>query len=103
MQPLAIKIRILLAFVKQFFRGVSISFSVTGVRVEGSSHADFPQRGKSAPIQPSLFSPSERNHARSGFIGAASPSTLTPVLLAIHHGVADASFRFYLSLLFSGM
>jgi hypothetical protein len=50
---------------------------IVRVRVGGSEHADFPQRGKSAPIQPSLFSPSERNHARSGFIGDSSPPTLT--------------------------
>jgi len=43
------------------------------VRAGGSEHADFPQRGKSAPIQASLSSPSERNHARSAFIGAPSP------------------------------
>jgi hypothetical protein len=54
-----------------------------GVRIEGSLHADFPQRGKSAPIRPSLFSPSERNHARSGLIGASSPSILTPSLAVI--------------------
>jgi hypothetical protein len=53
------------------------------VRAGGSEHADFPQRGKSAPIQPSLFSPSERNRARSGFIGDSSPPTLTMKIILI--------------------
>ena len=35
---------------------------------------------EAVPPPRSLFSPSERNHARSGFIGASSPSNLTPIL-----------------------
>jgi len=42
-------------------------------RAGGSKHVDFPRRGKSTPIRPSLFSPSERNRARSGLIGVFHP------------------------------
>jgi hypothetical protein len=42
--------------------------------MDSSKYANSPQRGELAPTQPSLFSPTERILARSGFDG----------LLAIH-------------------
>jgi len=47
------------------------------LRPVGLKHADFPRQGKSAPTHPSLFSPTERNHARSVFEGFSHPLAFT--------------------------
>ncbi len=41
-----------------------------------SKHAEFPQRGNSAPIRASLSSPAERSHARSALLRVSLPTSL---------------------------